>query len=60
MTGLSASKAQGAGAKAAAAPILLLSAFIGAFVVFGVGFAHPEALHNAAHDSRHALGFPCH
>jgi len=33
---------------------------IGAFLVFGVGFAHPDALHNAAHDTRHALAFPCH
>ncbi|PCJ89394.1 MAG: cobalt transporter [Hyphomicrobiales bacterium] len=33
---------------------------LGLTVVFGVGFAYPEALHNAAHDSRHASGFPCH
>jgi len=32
----------------------------GAFVVFGVGFAHPAAVHNAAHDARHAFAFPCH
>jgi cobalt transporter subunit CbtB len=33
---------------------------LGAFVVFGVGFAQPELLHNAAHDTRHAFTFPCH
>ncbi len=33
---------------------------IGAFMVFGVGFAHSDALHNAAHDTRHTLAFPCH
>ncbi|MEP0320859.1 CbtB domain-containing protein [Bauldia litoralis] len=26
----------------------------------GTGFAWPSALHNAAHDARHATGFPCH
>ena len=24
------------------------------------GFSHIEAIHNAAHDVRHSLGFPCH
>jgi cobalt transporter subunit CbtB len=41
---------------AVAAPVFAL----GAVVVFLVGFAHPLALHNAAHDTRHALSFPCH
>jgi cobalt transporter subunit CbtB len=36
------------------------AALLGAFLVFGVGFAHPEAIHNAAHDSRHSFAFPCH
>lgn len=26
----------------------------------GVGFASDMRLHNGAHDTRHALGFPCH
>jgi cobalt transporter subunit CbtB len=34
--------------------------FFGAFLVMGVGVAHSDKLHNAAHDTRHALGFPCH
>lgn len=33
---------------------------LGVAMVFLVGFAHPTVLHNAAHDSRHALAFPCH
>ena len=33
---------------------------LGVFVIWGVGFAQPETLHNAAHDSRHAIAFPCH
>lgn len=38
----------------------LVAFAIGAVIVFGVGFAHPDALHNAAHDTRHTLAFPCH
>lgn len=40
-------------------PALFALAF-GAFLIFGVGFAHPEAIHNAAHDARHSFAFPCH
>jgi len=29
-------------------------------VVFLTGFSHTDAVHNAAHDTRHALAFPCH
>jgi len=38
----------------------LMALLIGAALVFTVGFASPAALHNAAHDTRHALSFPCH
>ena len=34
--------------------------FIGLGLLTGVGFAGPELIHNAAHDTRHATGFPCH
>ncbi|NMD07727.1 MAG: CbtB-domain containing protein [Phyllobacteriaceae bacterium] len=34
--------------------------FLGSFVIFGVGLAQDARLHNAAHDTRHAIGFPCH
>lgn len=39
---------------------LLFSALLGCFIVGFVGFAHSDAVHNAAHDSRHSLAFPCH
>ncbi len=29
-------------------------------VLFAVGFMPMSAIHNAAHDTRHATGFPCH
>lgn len=29
-------------------------------LLYTVGFAHPELLHNAAHDWRHSMSFPCH
>jgi cobalt transporter subunit CbtB len=34
--------------------------FLGSVLVFGVGLSHDGRLHNAAHDTRHAIGFPCH
>lgn len=34
--------------------------FAGLLLVFLTGFAHSEVLHDAAHDTRHALSFPCH
>jgi len=37
-----------------------MCAFLGMFVIFGVGFSHIAAAHNAAHDVRHSNGFPCH
>lgn len=33
---------------------------IGAVFIFGVGFAQIPAVHNAAHDTRHSIPFPCH
>lgn len=39
---------------------LSLSALLGLFVVGFVGFSHMDVVHNAAHDSRHSLAFPCH
>ncbi|AOO80634.1 cobalt transporter subunit CbtB [Bosea sp. OK403] len=42
-------------AKAALAALLL-----GSVLIFTVGFAHSSSVHNAAHDTRHTLAFPCH
>ena len=40
----------------------ILLAMAGPGLLFLVGFAHgpKNALHNAAHDTRHAFTFPCH
>jgi cobalt transporter subunit CbtB len=38
----------------------LLSAMLGVVMVFGVGFANISVAHNAAHDARHTMVFPCH
>jgi len=38
----------------------LIALALGAFLVYGSGFAQPVALHNAAHDTRHSFAFPCH
>lgn len=32
----------------------------GSLVLFAVGFLPMDVAHNAAHDTRHALVFPCH
>jgi cobalt transporter subunit CbtB len=37
-----------------------LAVVLGLFLLWGVGFSHIPALHNAAHDTRHSLAFPCH
>jgi len=34
--------------------------FLGLSLVYAAGFANSESVHDAAHDSRHALSFPCH
>lgn len=39
---------------------LVLAALLGLTIVGGVGFAPVEAVHNAAHDYRHSMAFPCH
>ncbi len=38
----------------------IASLFLGISMVFMVGLSHISAVHNAAHDTRHAIGFPCH
>lgn len=39
---------------------LLTLGILGSLLVGGVGFADIPAVHEAAHDARHALSFPCH
>jgi len=46
--------------KSSSASIPLFAMLLGIVLIFGVGFASPLTLHNAAHDARHAFAFPCH
>lgn len=39
---------------------IIVCAFIGVAAIFVVGHVQAGALHDAAHDVRHATGFPCH
>ena len=38
----------------------VLAVVFGAVILFTVGFAYSTPIHNAAHDTRHTLAFPCH
>ncbi|KAB2866560.1 MAG: CbtB-domain containing protein [Bauldia sp.] len=38
----------------------VVAILFGLALFFTTGFAWPGALHNATHDTRHALGLPCH
>ncbi|ALA17595.1 MULTISPECIES: CbtB-domain containing protein [unclassified Chelatococcus] len=46
--------------RAEALKVALLAFVLGTGLVFVTGFAHPDTIHDAAHDTRHALSFPCH
>lgn len=39
---------------------ILFVAMFGGAILFAAGHAQSGALHEAAHDVRHATGFPCH
>ncbi|WP_461305945.1 CbtB domain-containing protein [Albidovulum sp.] len=39
---------------------ILFVALVGATILILAGHAQSAALHDAAHDMRHATGFPCH
>jgi cobalt transporter subunit CbtB len=55
----SASQSQSATAVTHSASIQIFSALIlGVAMLFAVGFM--DVAHNAAHDTRHAIAFPCH
>ena len=60
---IGAQPAAGSGLAAARSDVLLAAAVamvLGLFVIWGVGFSHIAVLHNAAHDTRHSMAFPCH
>ena len=37
-----------------------VAAMLGLTIIYVVGFAGSHVIHNAAHDARHSLNFPCH
>ncbi|MDB9808310.1 MAG: CbtB-domain containing protein [Loktanella sp.] len=39
---------------------IIATAFIGLGIVTVAGNVQASAIHDAAHDMRHATGFPCH
>ncbi len=48
------------GARDASLATLLFVAFIGVTLLFAAGFASAAVMHDAAHDTRHSISFPCH
>jgi len=51
----------GAGTSTASRAIQLgAAALLGLFVIGFVGFSQAEVVHNAGHDYRHSMAFPCH
>jgi cobalt transporter subunit CbtB len=49
-----------AGTRASIVTQATMAALLGLFLIWGVGFSPIMAIHNAAHDTRHSSGFPCH
>lgn len=47
-------------AKSSALVSVLFVALLGSTLMFIAGHAQSQVLHDAAHDVRHATGFPCH
>jgi cobalt transporter subunit CbtB len=42
-------------------PLQLVGAvLLGTIILYGAGFVNTAVAHNAAHDTRHSQGFPCH
>jgi cobalt transporter subunit CbtB len=39
---------------------IVSAALAGLVLLFAAGFAQASVLHDGAHDTRHAIAFPCH
>lgn len=39
---------------------ITLAAVFGLGLIFAAGFSQASGMHTVAHDSRHAVAFPCH
>ena len=48
------------GDRSEALRVAAVALLLGLGLIFLTGFAYPEIIHNAAHDTRHGLSFPCH
>ena len=48
------------GARAEVLKAAFVALFLGIGLVYLVGFSHSDTAHDAAHDTRHSLSFPCH
>lgn len=56
-----ATQISGVGSTVISKPLQLVGAvLLGAIILYGAGFVNTAAVHNAAHDTRHSQGFPCH
>lgn len=56
-----ATRSQAPASKVISKPLQLATIFLlGLVMLFGAGFVQTSAVHNAAHDVRHSLAFPCH
>jgi cobalt transporter subunit CbtB len=60
MNTASSSSSLGTASSTSRATQLGLVALLGLFVIGFVGFSHAEVVHNAGHDYRHSMAFPCH
>jgi cobalt transporter subunit CbtB len=49
-----------AGVRSNAILAALMAFALGFTILFVAGFSHSDLIHAAAHDVRHATGFPCH
>jgi cobalt transporter subunit CbtB len=57
----SAKASSNAHAKTTTSAMSIVSALLmGGVIIFAVGFAEMSFAHNAAHDTRHTIAFPCH
>ena len=60
MQGRSAATTKAASSRSERLAAAAVAALLGLGVIWGVGFSHIPAWHNAAHDTRHSMAFPCH